>query len=37
VAGLRLGTRIDLATGKPGKDELSLDSADFRTHGVIVA
>ncbi len=36
MAGLRLGTRIDLATGKPGTDVLSLDAADFTTHGVIV-
>jgi hypothetical protein len=36
VADFRLGTRIDPATGKPGTDALTLDSADLTTHGVIV-
>jgi hypothetical protein len=36
VADLRLGTRLDPATGKPGTEALILDSADLTTHGVIV-
>jgi Helicase HerA, central domain len=36
VADLRLGTRIDPATGEPGTEALTLDSADLTTHGVIV-
>jgi hypothetical protein len=36
VADLRIGTRIDPATGKPGSDPLVLDSSDLTTHGVIV-
>jgi hypothetical protein len=36
VAGLHLGTRIDLATGKQQSDAFTLDAADFTTHGVIV-
>ena len=36
MADLRLGTRVDLATGAPTADALTLDSADLTTHGVIV-
>jgi len=36
VADLRLGTRVDLATGVATADVLTLDSADLTTHGVIV-
>jgi hypothetical protein len=36
VADLRLGTRLDPATGKPGTEALILDSADLTTHGVVV-
>jgi hypothetical protein len=36
MADLRLGSRLDPATGKPGPDALSLESGDLTTHAAIV-
>ena len=36
MAELRLGTRVDPATGKPGADALIVESADLTTHGAIL-
>jgi hypothetical protein len=36
VAELHLGYRLEAATGKPGADQLTLDSGDLTTHGAIV-
>jgi hypothetical protein len=36
VPALRLGTRLDAKTGKPGADALTIDSGDLTTHAVIV-